>query len=475
MTPGRVVPTWTEPLAAAASRPVGGPLGRHALIGRSRYWTPLRVVLLLAVAVLAMGWLGKAACLQQYSPDEGGLALDWRDNRQYVALCYSDTVPLFRLEGLDAGLLPYRDPWPGTAAEGAQFSEYPVLTGLFQWGNARLADGWLWLADRLPAWPSGLPEVVYFDVSAVWLSFAWLVAAWAVHALRPSRPWDAALVALSPLALVHVLTSADALAVACATAALLALARGRALGAGALLGLGGGFGFWPLLLLLPVVLVAARRQEPLVAARVVGGAVAVWGAVNVPVAAAFTAGWGEFFRLQWRRPADVDSLWYAVASIRGLIPEETPVALNVVSITLFVVCCAGIGVLAWRAPREPRVASLAFLVVAALLLVGKAWSPQWSLWLVPLAVLALPRWRLLLGWMALDALVWVPRMFFFLTPAARGLPPDWFIGAVLVRDAAVVLLCVLVVRSVLRPADDPVRATGADDPEWLSARAVARA
>ncbi len=111
--------------------------------------------LLLAVAVLALGWLGKAACLQQYTPAGGGLALDWRNNRQYVALCYSDTLPLYRIEGFDAGLVPYRDPWPGTAD---RYSEYPVLTGLFQWSAARLADGWLWLADRLPTWPAALPE-----------------------------------------------------------------------------------------------------------------------------------------------------------------------------------------------------------------------------------------------------------------------------------------------------------------------------
>ena len=37
---GRVIPTWTEPLAVTASRVVGGPLGMHAVVGRSRFWTP---------------------------------------------------------------------------------------------------------------------------------------------------------------------------------------------------------------------------------------------------------------------------------------------------------------------------------------------------------------------------------------------------------------------------------------------------
>ncbi|MFC5996090.1 glycosyltransferase family 87 protein [Pseudonocardia hispaniensis] len=472
---GRVVPTWTEPLAIAASRVIGGPLGRHALVGRSRFWTPLRVVLLFGVLVLALGWLGKAPCLQQYRTTDGILALDWRDHRQYVAMCYSDTVPLYGIERVDVGALPYRDSWvegAGTANERVRYMEYPVLTGWFQWANARFADGWLWLANRLPL-PAALPVVVYFDISAAWLALAWLVATWAVCRLRPSRPWDAALVALSPLALVHVFTNFDALAVAFATAGMLALARRRPVLAGVLIGVGGAAKFYPMLLLLPVLLVGWRRRDLGTAGRTIAAAIAAWVLVNAPVAVAFTTGWWEFFRLNGTRPADPDSLYFVVSYFTGwpgfdgpLQPGQSPTVLNAVSLGLFLAACAGIAVLAARAPRPPRLASLAFLVVAVFLLVNKVWSPQYSLWLVPLAVLALPHWRLLLGWMLVDALVWVPRMYYYLTPENKGLPPDWFLATVLVRDAVVVALCALVVRTVLRPATDPLRTRGLDDPDW---------
>jgi uncharacterized membrane protein len=481
--PARVIPTWTEPLAASASRIVGGPLGRHAVVGRSRFWTPLRVILLLAVAVLAAGWLGKAPCLQQYTTDDGTLALDWRNSRQYVAMCYSDTVPLWGIEGLDKGAVPYRDQWiesEGTDDEQVRYMEYPVLTGYFQYVNARLADAWVSAADALPGLPSALPVVVYFDISAAWLALAWLVAVWAVRALRPNRPFDAALVAVSPLVAVHVFTNFDALAVACATAGMLALARRRPLLAGALLGIGGAFKLYPLMLLLPVLLVALRRRELGTAVRTIGAAIGAFVLVNAPVALLYPTGWAEFFRLNRTRPADPDSLYFVVQYFTGwagfdgkLADGEPPAVLNAVSAVLFVLCCAAICLLALRAPRPPRLASLAFLVVAAFLLVNKVWSPQYSLWLVPLAVLALPRWRLLLAWMAVDALVWVPRMYYYLTPANKGLPPDWFLGTVVLRDAVVVVLCVLVVRSVLRPADDPVRAVVPGrpdaDPDWPAA------
>jgi uncharacterized membrane protein len=480
----RVVPTWSEPLAAAASRVVGGPLGRHAVVGRSRFWTPLRVILLFAVTVLAVGWLGKASCLQQYSTGDGTLALDWRNNRQYVAMCYSDTVPLWGIEGLDKGAVPYRDPWidsAGTADEQVRYMEYPVLTGYFQYVNARLADAWVSVARWLPGLPSGLPVVVYFDITAAVLAMAWLVAVWAVLALRRHRPWDAALVALSPLVAVHVFTNFDALAAACATGGMLALARRRPLLAGALLGIGGAFKLYPLMLLLPVLLVAFRRRDLRTGAHTIGAAVGTCVLINAPVALLYPTGWWEFFRLNRTRPADPDSLYFVVQYFTGwagfdgrLADGEAPAVLNAMSAALFLLCCVGIAVLALRAPRTPRIASLAFLVIATFLLVNKVWSPQYSLWLVPLAVLALPHWRLLLAWMMVDALVWVPRMYYYLTPENKGLPPDWFLGTVVVRDAVVVLLCVLVVRSVLHPATDPVRAVlpqGPDadpdaDPEW---------
>ncbi len=132
---------------------------------------------------------------------------------------------------------------------------------------------------------------------------------------------------------------------------------------------------------------------------------------------------------------------------------------------LFLSCCAAIAYIALTAPQRPRVAQLAFLVVAAFLLVNKVWSPQFSLWLVPLAVLALPQRRILLAWMTIDALVWVPRMYYLYGEQNKGLPEQWFTATVLLRDIAVVVLMALVVRQIYRPELDLVRWDGrVDDP-----------
>lgn len=476
----RVRPTHEDRFVGSLSTVVGGPLGEHAVAGRARFLTPLRVVLLLAVVVLALAWFAKAPCLQQY-PGDDGLELDWRDGRQYVAMCYSDTVPLYTAERLDVGGVPYLTSWVERRDDGSEqvrYMEYPVLTGFFQWANARLADLWLAGADA-GLLPGGLPVVVYFDLSAFWLAVAWLLSVWALVRLRPGRPWDAALAAVSPLVAVHAFTNFDTLAVAAATLGTLAWARRRPVLAGVILGVGAAAKLYPLFLLYPLLLLCLRAGRLRAWAQATAAGVLTWSALNLPVALAAPAGWWEFFRLNGDRAADPDSLYNVVAGITGwsgfdgpLAPGQPPSVLNAVSAVLFATGALAIAVLVVRAPRRPRFAAIAFLVVVAFLLTNKVWSPQYSLWLVPLAVLAYPRWRPLLAWMALDALVWVPRMYYYLGTDSKGLPAPWFYGAVVVRDVAVLVVAALVVRSVLHPEHDPVRtprdpsfSRGLDDPD----------
>ena len=102
--------------------------------------------------------------------------------------------------------------------------------------------------------------------------------------------------------------------------------------------------------------------------------------------------------------------------------------------------------------------------MAAFLLPNKVWSPQYSLWLVPLVALALPRWRPVLVWQFAEAVVWILLMFSFDDDAGKNLSIYPFYGAALVRDALLITLMVMVIRDVLRPGRDLIRRAGDDDP-----------
>ncbi|HZN83728.1 MAG TPA: glycosyltransferase family 87 protein [Mycobacterium sp.] len=480
----RDLPSRTDTIGAALSGVIGGPVGRHALIGRQRLLTPLRVMLIIALVFLALGYSTKAACLQTTGAGTADQRVgNWQNQRAYYELCYSDTVPLYTAELLNLGKFPYKSSWIETDSDGkprkqydgniaVRYMEYPVLTGIYQYLSMALAKTYTALS-KLVSVPIIAEVVMFFNIAAFGLALAWLATVWASARLAGSRRiWDAALVAGSPILIFQMFTNFDALATAFATGALLAWARRRPWLAGALIGLGVAAKLYPLLLFVPLVLLGIRTGRLRQVGKTAIATVLTWLAVNLPIMVLFPRGWSEFFRLNTRRGDDMDSLYNVVKSFTGwggfdqdLGFWQPPTVLNVVTAVLFVSCCIAITYVVLTAKQRPRLMQVAFLVVAAFLLTNKVWSPQFSLWLVPLAVLALPHRRILLAWMTIDALVWVPRMMFLYGEQNRGLPEQWFTATVLLRDVAVMALCALVIRQIYRPELDLVRCRGqVDDP-----------
>jgi uncharacterized membrane protein len=479
----RDCPSRTDVLGAALANVIGGPVGRHALIGRARLMTPLRVMFLIALVFLALGWSTKAACLQSHGSGSGDQRVaNWDNQRAYYELCYSDTVPLYGAELLSQGKFPYKSSWVETDPSGTpqtrydgqpavRYMEYPVVTGIYQYTSMAVAKTYTALS-KLGLVPVVAEVVMFFNFAAFGLALAWLATVWATAGLTGRRIWDAALVAASPLVIFQIFTNFDALATAFAMGGLLAWARRRPVLAGVLIGVGAAAKLYPLLFLGPLLVLGIRAGRLGSWVRTTVTAVLSWLLVNLPVLVLFPRGWTEFFRLNTRRGDDMDSLYNVAKSFtgwRGFDPAlgfwEPPMMLNTVVTVLFVLCCAAIAYVAFTAPQRPRVAQLAFLVVATFLLTNKVWSPQFSLWLVPLAVLALPHRRVLLAWMTIDALVWVPRMYYLYGNPNRSLPEQWFTTTVLLRDIAVIALCALVIRQIYRPDDDLVRWGGRlDDP-----------
>jgi uncharacterized membrane protein len=280
------------------------------------------------------------------------------------------------------------------------------------------------------------------------------------------RPWDGLLVALAPAFVLTATINWDLLAVALTAAAMLMWSRGRSLAFGVLLGLATAAKLYPVLLLAPLLFLCWRAGRWREYGRALAGAVVAWLVVNLPVLAFAREGWWQFYRFSHDRGVDFGSFWLIWAQNSSHPPSTDFV--NTTATLLVVLCFLGIAALTLTAPRRPRFAQLAFLAVAAFILTNKVYSPQYVLWLVPLAVLARPKWRDFLIWQACEVAyylgIWMYLAYTTSGDAHKGLPADGYHWAIAVHLAGTLYLCAVVVRDILRPDRDVVRRAGDDDP-----------
>ncbi len=489
-------PSRSDGFVRGASELIGGPLGDHAVAlqrpadREGRFWTAARIVLALVCLTLALHWLQKSPC------QDGA----WQNNVQYTRMCYTDVLALYYAEGLNEGKVPYAD----------HPVEYPVLTGYFMGALGLPVHA---LGVRNPGINQGQ---WFYNLNALVLGALAVATVAVILSLRRRRPWDAAMFALAPALLLTATVNWDLLAIGLAAFGLLAWARtgsGRTVRlrlperwlpqrwrerasrlsfgrvntgmllaalAGVLIGLGGAAKLWPLFILGPILVLALRAGRIWTALLSTITAAVTVVAVNLPVAIPYRDNWGRFFELNTTRPIDWGTLWYIGRYLDGKISPSQPgdlgpfewlsahiPTLNWVSYLLFGMACVGVAALALLAPRRPRLGQLAFLVVAAFLIFSKVWSQQFVLWLLPLAVLARPRWGAFLAWQVAEV-CYFTAFYGELLGSATGkpvFPEGVFVLAASLRLVTVAVLCGFVIRDIVRPERDAVRATYADDPD----------
>ncbi|MFF3848538.1 glycosyltransferase family 87 protein [Streptomyces sp. NPDC002328] len=442
--PEPVRPTKDDEIAAAGSELIGGPLGRRALTGTS-WLTPVRVIALVAIGMFALGLVQKAPCYN------GGWF--YGASSQYTQACYSDIPHLYQGRGFADGLVPYFDKLPGDMA----YLEYPVLTGVFMEVASWLTPGSGSIQHQ---------EQWYWMVNAGMLMACAAVIAVCVTRTHTRRPWDGLLVALAPAFALTATINWDLLAVALTAAAMLMWSRSRPLAFGVLLGLATAAKLYPVFLLGPLLVLCWRAGKWREYVTAVGGALVAWLVVNLPVMLFAFEGWSKFYTFSQERGVDFGSFWLILA--QNSDDPLTTDSVNTLATGLVLVSAIGIAGLTLTAPRRPRFAQLAFLMVAAFILTNKVYSPQYVLWLVPLAALARPKWRDFLIWQAAEVMyflgIWMYLAYTTSGDAHKGLPTDGYHWAVGVHLLGTLYLCVMVVRDILVPERDVVRQTGEDDP-----------
>lgn len=467
MATQRVLPSRTQPLARDVVEFLGGPPGKHAAIGGTTWWTPLRVLLAVASFFLALAYMQKAPCLRTSRPDGGAPFIDWEGNRSYTAACYNDVIPLFHARGLDQLQFPYVYSWveDGTT----RYMEYPVLTGLHQYVAALLGRGLHGIWEVLP-FPAVPAAATYWVANCLLLSLAWLITVVCLTKMMRNRVWDTVVIVASPLVIVHAFTNWDVLSIMAAVVALFCWSRGKPTWAGIFLGLGIAFKLWPIFVFgaLGLVCLQARQWRPML--RLIAGTAAAWVAVNAPIYLLAPDGWGEFFRMSSTRGFEGSTIYQVLADL-GADPTAH---LNLISFGALAAALLALTLFILFYPTpQLRVAQVCFLAVAAFVITNKVWSPQFSLWLLPLAVLALPKWKLIYLWATVEAVYWYLRMWQFL-PSGQAAPAELVDTFTVLRIVLLVTMAVLIIRQMRGKAPDPVlESNGGLDPlapaGWSSA------
>ncbi|WP_347589555.1 glycosyltransferase 87 family protein [Acrocarpospora sp. B8E8] len=406
------------PLASVAFRAVPYvPLGAFAVLG----------------AFLAYFW--KSACRF------GGA---WNTGvEQYSNFCYTDIYPLWFARQLSDGRIPYIDN-PDV--------EYPVGIGAIMEFARRLSFG---------------DGVTFYDITVILMGASLVVGVLLMAALAgPTRRWDALWYAIGPGVVLCAYINWDLAAGALALGGLLAWAREKQYLAGILLALAVATKFYPLMFLGALFLLTVRTGKWLAFGKTLGAAVATWLLVNVPIMLISFAGWSKFYVFSSERGVDWGGLWFFFQKYQwGFLANAD--TLNEMAMGTLALLLLGIAVLTVSAPRRPRLAQICFLALAAFMVTNKVWSPQYVLWLVPLAVLARPKWPALAIWQVTEVWYFFAIWLYFvgMDPAhtAEGISDGPYFLAVWARALAVIALMALVVWDILRPERDLVRQNDIDD------------
>jgi uncharacterized membrane protein len=411
---------------------------------RKRYPTFVGVGIAASVLAALLGFAEKLPC------SSGGA---WNSfTGQFQDSCYTDIYPLYYTEGLSAGKVPYY----------GHPVEYPVLMG---W----MMEAAAWLVHSVSDAYARGQDFYYVTVLmlAVCLIAGVLATAATAHREGGGAGWQAALmVALSPGLILAAYINWDLFAMALTACGMYAWAQRRPWLAGVFLGLGVATKFYPLLFFGALFLLCLRAGKLREFGQALAGGLIAWLLINLPVALTATSGWAEFYTFSRDRGADWGSVWFLFEHYNlPVIGNSSLGELNLITSGSFAVACVLIAALALAAPRRPRLPQLCLLLLASFLILNKVWSPQYVIWLVPLAVLARPRiWAYVLWQCAEIAYffgIWGYFVYLYLPPS--GINNGWYFAILAARLLTLALLSATVVVDILQPTKDRVRASGLND------------
>jgi uncharacterized membrane protein len=142
--------------------------------------------------------------------------------------------------------------------------------------------------------------------------------------------------------------------------------------------------FLPIFLLIPIAFILWRDDKVRELIKYVGVVAATWIAINLPFAVTTPTGWWRFYKLNLERGPDWGSFWLALQQLGISLTN-----LNYLSVLLLLIALTSVAIMLFELKYTPTLASVAFIVLASVMIASKVYSPHYVLWLTPLAASAL--------------------------------------------------------------------------------------
>jgi uncharacterized membrane protein len=370
-------------------------------------------------ALLALALLAALLSFTKFSHCEG---INWATPGQYIHACYSDLPSLFGERGMADNTWPY--------ASDTNSVEYPVLTGLVMYATSFVAHS----------------PISYFNFNALLLALLFIFVIFIVRKVQPEFTY---LVPVAPAMIASLYINWDLWAIATMMLAIYWFDRKAYLYSSIALAVSISTKFLPVFLLLPIIFILWRSNQIREMVKYAATTFGMWLAINLPFALTTPTGWWRFYKLNLSREADWGSLWLAFSQL-GLGLAN----LNYLAVLLLLIGLTSFVIFLFEVKNTPTLASVAFIVLAIVMVASKVYSPQYVLWLTPLAVIALTNKKDLHAfwiWQIAETMyhvaIWQHLALF--TGAAFGLQEGGYATITLIRIAATIYLAWTLIKRTL--------------------------
>lgn len=282
--------------------------------------------------------------------------------------CYSD-IPVFWIRhGLQYHFWPLDDhTLPGTDLI-ANPVEYPVLLSLLIWIFSFLTP----ITQK--------PWVSYFDLNVILIS---LIFIFSIFKLNQLKQKNAHLLFLSLPVLSTLFINWDVWATFATIMFLYYFERNNSASA-TWLSIAIFLKFYPIVFVIPICIKLFRQNELTKLKNYLSKLLIGFGLINLPFALTNFSGWSYFYQFNFKRAIGPGSIW-EVFNIFELKISNLNILYSLGTIFLLII----ISYLYWKHFYKYRLSEYIFIYIFAFTLFSKVYSPQYIIWLTPLAILCL--------------------------------------------------------------------------------------